>query len=140
MEGKIDRKLITILVVEDHPLLLQFMGLALTILGWNVITSSSGQEAVDKLKHNRPNLIILDMRMPDMDGFELTQILKRDPSYRDIPILAVTGLDSGDIRNFCLHAGCDDLLSKPFSLPELQGRMMRILLAKGLGERETFVE
>src|ERR671913_555024 len=89
---KTDRKIAKVLVVEDHREFLQFLELALTRRGWEVITSASGREALDKLEHTTPSLILLDMWMPGMDGFELAQFLKTSPRYRDIPILAVTGL------------------------------------------------
>ena len=94
MNCKMDRRPAKVLVVEDHPDLLQFLELVLTRRGWDVITSSSGREALDKLKYTSPRLILLDMWMPGMDGFELARFLKRCPHYRDIPILAVTGLSS----------------------------------------------
>src|SRR5438132_1210117 len=88
--NRMDRRPAKVLVVEDHPDLLQFLDLVLTRHGWDVITSSSGREALDKLKYTSPRLILLDMWMPGMDGFELARFLKRCPHYRDIPILAVT--------------------------------------------------
>src|SRR5437870_4314496 len=105
MNCKMDRRPAKVLVVEDHPDLLKFLELVLTRRGWDVITSSSGREALDKLKYTSPRLILLDMWMPGMDGFELARFLKRCPNYRDIPILAVTGLSSFDTRDLCLEAG-----------------------------------
>ena len=122
-----------ILIVDDHEEFLLFLGRALTMLGWRVISSSDARDALDKLRYIRPSLILMDMRMPEIDGFELTRRLKNDSAYRDILILAVTALDTPDNRKLCLEAGCDDFIAKPFRVPELQNRMMRLLSAGGRG-------
>jgi len=124
---KPDAKGPEILVVDDHKEFLYFLGRALTMLGWSPIASASAQDALDKLRYIKPSLILMDMRMPNMDGFEFTKILKNDPAYRDILILAVTGLDTPENRKLCLEAGCDDFIAKPFRVPELHHRMMRLL-------------
>ena len=116
-----------ILVVDDHEEFLQFLGRALTMLGWSVITSSNGPDVLEKLTYIKPSLILMDMRMPGMDGFELTRIVKKDSSCRDILILAVTALNTLENRQLCLEAGCDDVISKPFRLPDLQNHMVRLL-------------
>jgi CheY-like chemotaxis protein len=124
---------VEILIVDDHEEFLLFLGRALTMLGWHVISSSNARDALDKLRYIRPSLILMDMRMPEIDGFELTRRLKNDSAYRDILILAVTGLDTPENRKLCLEAGCDDFIAKPFRVPELQNRMMRLLSAGGRG-------
>ena len=116
-----------ILVVDDHEEFLHFMTQALTDLGWSVISSSNAGDVLNKLCYIRPRLILMDMRMPEMDGFELTRILKNDPAYRDILIFAITALDTPVNRKLCLEAGCDDFISKPFRVPNLHNRMMRLL-------------
>ena len=128
-----DRRPAKVLIVEDHPDLLQFLDLVLTKHGWDVITSSNRQEALNKLKYTSPSLILLDMWMPGMDGFELARFLKRCSHYRDIPILAVTGLAGFDSRELCLEAGCDDYIAKPFTLTDLQDRITRLLSRHGPG-------
>jgi CheY-like chemotaxis protein len=115
-----------VLVVDDHEEIRLFITQALTMLGWSVISSSNARDALDKLSYIRPSLILMDMRMPEMDGFELTRILKNDPAYRDILIFAVTALDTPANRKLCLEAGCDDFISKPFRVPDLHNRMMRL--------------
>jgi CheY-like chemotaxis protein len=116
-----------VLVVDDHEEIRLFITQALTMLGWSVISSSNARDALDKLSYIRPSLILMDMRMPEMDGFELTRILKNDPAYRDILIFAITALDTPANRKLCLEAGCDDFISKPFRVPNLHHRMMRLL-------------
>jgi CheY-like chemotaxis protein len=116
-----------VLVVDDHEDFLYFMTRALTMFGWSVITSSNARDALEKLSYIRPSLILMDIRMRGLDGFEMTRILKNDPAYRDILIVAVTALDTPANRKLCLEAGCDDFISKPFRLPNLHNRMMRLL-------------
>ena len=127
METQLDLKEAEILVVDDHEEFLHAMTRVLAMLGWSVICSSNARDALEKLSYIRPSLILMDMRMPEMDGFELTRILKNDPAYRDILIFAVTGLDTPVNRKLCLEAGCDDFISKPFRVPDLHNRMMRLL-------------
>jgi CheY-like chemotaxis protein len=127
VEKQLELKGAEILVVDDHEEIRNFMTQALTMLGWSVISSSNARDALDKLNYIRPSLILMDMRMPEMDGFELTRILKNDPAYRDILIFAVTALDTPANRKLCLEAGCDDFISKPFRVPNLHHRMMRLL-------------
>jgi CheY-like chemotaxis protein len=127
VEKQPDVKGVEILVIDDHKEFLHFMTQILTELGWSVISSSNARDVLDKLSYIRPSLILMDMRMPEMDGFELTRILKNDPAYRDILIFAVTALDTPANRKLCLEAGCDDFISKPFRVPDLHNRMMRLL-------------
>jgi CheY-like chemotaxis protein len=137
MEKQPDMKGAEVLVVDDHEQFLHFMTQALTMLGWSVISSSNARDALDKLSYIRPSLILMDMRMPEMDGFELTRILKNDPAYRDILILAVTALDTPANRKLCLEAGCDDFISKPFRVPNLHNRMMRLLCKDEIMKRSS---
>jgi DNA-binding response OmpR family regulator len=127
MKNKGDLRPAKVLVVDDHQGLLEFLELALTRRGWEVITSRNGEEALDKLSHTSPSLILLDMWMPGMDGVELAQFLKTNPAYRNIPILCVTGLPSSIGRKLCLDAGCNDYITKPFSLKDLEDHMMGLL-------------
>jgi CheY-like chemotaxis protein len=127
VEKQADLKEAEILVVDDYDEFLNFMTQALLDLGWSVISANNARDALDKLSYIKPKLILMDMRMPDIDGFELTRILKNDPAYRDILIFAITALDMPASRKLCLEAGCDEFISKPFSVPNLHNRMMRLL-------------
>ncbi|HEY3152378.1 MAG TPA: response regulator [Candidatus Binatia bacterium] len=127
VEKQAELKAAEILLVDDHEEFLHFMTQALTDLGWSVISSSNAGDVLNKLCYIRPRLILMDMRMPEMDGFELTRILKNDPAYRDILIFAVTAMDTPTNRKLCLEAGCDEFISKPFRLPNLHNRMRRLL-------------
>ena len=91
------------------------------------MTAVSGEEALEILKRVRPDVILLDICMPEMNGFELARRLKADPDYRDIPILATTGLAEAAERKRCIEAGCCDSLVKPFGIQELQNCSNRLL-------------
>src|SRR5213594_2426940 len=77
-----------ILVVDDQKEFLELLALQLGRIGWEAIFAGSGREALEKVKGVRPTAILLDMRMPGMSGLELARLLKNDPDYRDVPILA----------------------------------------------------
>ncbi len=119
-----------ILIVEDCRDLLDLLGEALTLLGWETILAESGKEALDKLKDQTPNLILLSMPTPVLNGIKLAASLKAHPGYTAIPILAASGNSRGLTRERCIALGCDDFISKPFALAELETRLMNILSAQ----------
>ncbi|HTN71928.1 MAG TPA: response regulator [Methylomirabilota bacterium] len=118
-----------VLVVENHGGLLEFLARALTLSGWDTLTADSGREALIKLAHDSPSVILLDMRMPVMNGFELAGILKAHPVYKNIPILAASGSTSEQTREPCLAAGCDDFIAKPFAISTLEMRLTQLASA-----------
>jgi CheY-like chemotaxis protein len=113
-----------ILIVDDQVEILERLSHLLKGSGWNVITATNGQEALMKVKLGRPDAIVLDMIMPEMDGFEVARTLKSHPSYRAIPIVAATSLYGRGDRERCLAAGCDDYVAKPFTIEQLEQRLM----------------
>ena len=125
------------LVVEDFGDLRMFLGKVLALLGWDAILADSGREALNKLAYDSPNVILLDMRMPEMNGFELAGILKRHPIFRNIPILAVSGYAGRLARQRCLAAGCDDFISKPFEISALGTRLTYLVSAAKQKIREA---
>lgn len=116
-----------ILLVDDHRENLELIGRDLESLGWEVIIANNGREALEKVKANRPLAIVLDMVMPEMDGFEVVKSLKKDPSYRDIPVLAATALTRPGDRDRCLAAGCNDYVAKPFTSEVLRDHLASLL-------------
>lgn len=121
-----------ILVVEDHGVLLELLGKGLTLRGWDTTLAGSGAEALKKLEEHLPNVILTDMRMPAMNGIELVQILKAHPVYGKIPILAVSGASSRQRRQQYLTAGCDDFISKPFTISAVDQALVALVSAKRL--------
>ncbi len=116
-----------ILIVEDSCDLRAMLGTVLTARDWKPIFAESGREALAKLERETPRIILMDMRMPDMNGFELATILKNHRIYRSIPILAATAFPSHIARQRCLAAGCDDFISKPFSFAALQRSLINLV-------------
>lgn len=116
-----------ILIVEDSYDLRELLGTALTARGWNPIFAESGRKALDKLERETPEIILMDMRMPDMNGFDLAAILKNHRVYRSIPILGATAFPDHIARQRCLAAGCDDFISKPFSFAALQASLINLV-------------
>jgi len=121
-----------ILIVEDRGDLLDLLGEALALLGWETILAESGREALDKLERETPSVILMDIRTPVMNGIKLAASLKAHPAYKNIPILAASGHSGGLTRERCLALGYDDFISKPLALPELEMRLTNILSVERL--------
>ena len=119
-----------ILIVEDCTDVLDLLGEALTLLGWETILAESDQEALEKLKNETPNVILMNMRTPVKKGIKLAASLKAHPVYKHIPILATSGHCRGLSRERCLTLGFDDFIAKPLAFPELEMRLTNILSAE----------
>ncbi len=112
-----------VLVVEDHPDMRGLLIWQLERLGFSAIAAEGGQEGVEKAVQERPHLILMDIMMPGMDGWEATRTLRSKPEMQDIPILAATALfRESDLRS-CIEAGCNDYIVKPFTFQELQKKI-----------------
>jgi CheY-like chemotaxis protein len=116
-----------ILIVEDSCALREMLGTVLAARGWNPILAESGRNALYKLTYEIPRIILTDMQMPDMNGFELVATLKKHQVYRSIPILGTTAFPDHAARQRCLAAGCDDFISKPFSFAALQTSLTNLV-------------
>jgi CheY-like chemotaxis protein len=103
-----------VLVVEDNRALLELIGKFLMASGWEVSLARGAPECWERLKQFHPRVILLDMLLSEGSGFEIAQSLKKMRSYREIPILAMTGLYARHEVKKCLLAGCNDVLLKPF--------------------------
>jgi CheY-like chemotaxis protein len=109
-----------VLLIDDNPDLLHVVSRQLEAGDWEVVAASSAREALEKLKQAMPRVILLDMYMPGIDGFQLARFLKNDPDHHHIPIVAITASGLPSERERCMRAGCDDWLPKPFHLQELK--------------------
>ncbi len=117
--------------VEDHPALMEILSLQLETLGFSVISANNGMEGVEKAITNKPDLILMDIMMPGMDGREATRRIRSNPETKDIPILAATVLfNESDLRS-CIEAGCNDYIVKPFSHQELREKIMDFIPSVG---------
>jgi len=121
-----------ILVVDDHPDNVEIINARLTSRGFTIDTASNGQEALDRVRENPPQLILLDVMMPLMDGYEVSRRIKGDESLPYIPIILVTARDSTQDKVEGLDAGADDYITKPINFPELEARVRSMLRIKRL--------
>jgi DNA-binding response OmpR family regulator len=120
----------TILVVDDDPKHLRLMDALLQPRGYTVMTSSDGAAALDQVHRASPDLILLDVMMPQVDGFEVCKLLKDHPETRLIPVVMMTALDRMEDRIKGLDAGADDFLTKPVHRDELLARVRTSLRLK----------
>ncbi|MHB8190238.1 MAG: response regulator transcription factor [Ferrimicrobium sp.] len=114
-----------ILVVDDELPITELLQMALSFEGYGVMVATSGREALENVRTNRPDLIVLDVMMPDLDGFQVLKRLREERN--DIPIVFLTARDAIEDRVEGLRLGSDDYLTKPFSLAELTARIEAVL-------------
>jgi CheY-like chemotaxis protein len=112
-----------ILVVEDNADMRKLLTLELELMGFDPIAASGGKEGIAKAISEKPDLVLLDILMPDMDGRDTARTLRANPETKDIPIVAETALSSQRDLNTCLRAGCNDYLVKPFSYNDLENKL-----------------
>ena len=121
-----------ILVVDDHPDNVEIINARLSSRGFTIETASNGEEALARVQANPPHLILLDVMMPLMDGYEVSRRIKNDDTLPYIPIILVTARDSTQDKVEGLDAGADDYLTKPVNFPELEARVRSMLRIKRL--------
>ena len=109
----------TILVVEDNPVNLKLFNDLLTAKGYGVSTIGRGDLALEKAREILPDLIILDMQLPGMDGYMVTRWLKTDPDVKHIPVIAVTAYALMYDKEKSMKAGCDEYVSKPIDILQI---------------------
>ena len=116
-----------ILLVEDDSTNRDMISRYLTLLGYRIVVAPDGMQAVTLAQTERPDLILMDMRLPVMDGWEATRRIKAAPATCTIPVIALTAYAMDDERQLCLKAGCDDYETKPLEFPRLQEKIRSIL-------------
>jgi len=121
-----------ILVVDDVAVNVQLLTTYLISVGYDVFTARDGQEALDKVSETQPDLILLDVMMPKLNGFEVCERLKSDPTTKIIPVIMVTALNEIEDKIKATEAGADDFVSKPFNKLELLTRVKSLLRIKQL--------
>ncbi|MEX2287591.1 MAG: response regulator [Planctomycetaceae bacterium] len=129
-----------ILIADDNQQNCELLEVYLTGEKYQIAVAADGQETLQKVAEFEPDLILLDIMMPKLSGYEVCQQLKRQKETRDIPILMVTALnEQGDIAK-AVRAGCDDFLSKPVNRLELQTRVRSLLRVRHLtNERDRLL-
>ena len=119
----------TILIVDDNASAIAALEALLLPLGHRVLVARSGEEALEAARTHRPDMMLLDVMMPGMNGFEVCQHIRAHPGTRDLPVVMITALQDRDSRIAGLKAGADDFLSKPVDRMELRTRVTATLRA-----------
>lgn len=121
-----------ILAVDDESELTELIRFHLVRAGYDVATSANGWEAIASVKKRRPDIILLDLMLPDLDGFGVCEILRRDPLTATIPIIIISAWASNDSRNLGLELGALDYITKPFSPQDLVQRVNQLMQARAV--------
>ena len=124
-----------ILVVDDNPTNMKLVSYILSARGYEVRTAADAQQALAMVETFQPRLILMDLQLPGMDGFEATRRLKGDPRTRDIVVVALTAYAMKGDEEKARAAGCDGYISKPIDTRGLPGRVAEYLERQGGGER-----
>jgi two-component system, cell cycle response regulator DivK len=112
-----------VLIVENHADMRAILVTILELMGFTAITSKNGNEGVEKALAEKPDLILMDIMMPEISGWEATQMLRARPETKDVPILAATVLFGPSDLQRCIDAGCNDYIVKPFTVKELRRKI-----------------
>ena len=116
-----------ILLVEDNEMNRDMLSRRLERRGYEVVTAIDGQEGVTMARSEAPDLILMDMSLPVLDGWEATRQLKLDPQTQSLPVIALTAHAMSGDREKALEAGCDDYDTKPIELPRLLSKIEALL-------------
>jgi putative two-component system response regulator len=119
-----------ILVVDDESANVEVFSRLMTRLGYEVLTASNGEMALELVARDRPDLVLLDVNMPGIDGFEVCRRLKEAPGTRLIPVVLITALTASEDRIRGIEAGADDFLAKPPVVAELEARVRSLVRLK----------
>ncbi len=116
-----------ILLVEDHEEIWDFLSRRLKRRGYEVVVATDGQQGVDKARTERPDVVLLDMNLPVMDGWTAAGEIRKNPSTAKIPIIALTAHAMSGDRDKALAAGCDDYHAKPVDFSRLLGQIEALI-------------
>jgi two-component system, cell cycle response regulator DivK len=122
-----------ILIVDDNPDSHVIYGTVMKHFGYQVLVAEDGQEAIQKAKREGPDLIVMDLSMPGLDGLRATEVLKDDPATKDIPILVLTASASKEDRIRLDEIGCEAFLSKPAEPKTVAQEVQRLLGKRSAG-------
>src|SRR5207249_8028358 len=126
-----------ILVVGDVPVNVKLLADLLAVKGYAVVTAAGGAEALTKIDKEQPALVLLDVMMPGMSGYDVCRKIRQNPATSMLPVIMVTALDPTQERVKGIEAGADDFLTKPINQPELLARVRSLLRVKALHDELT---
>jgi len=124
-----------VLVVDDTERNVKLLADLLTFKGYAVVTASGGKEALERIAAEQPDLVLLDVMMPDMNGYDVCRKIREAPATATLPVVMVTALDPANERVKGIEAGADDFLSKPINQAELLARVRSLLRVKSLHDQ-----
>ncbi|MFO1243037.1 MAG: response regulator [Rickettsiales bacterium] len=122
-----------ILIVEDNDLNLKLFRDLLNANGYDTVETKEGYEAINLTRSLRPDLILMDIQLPEISGLEVTKRIKADPDISNIPIIAVTAFAMKDDEEKIMRAGCQAYISKPISITEFLSALKKFLHAEAIG-------
>ena len=125
--GKLAEKIPTVLLVDDEPAWLELISMALEKESYKVITADSGENALMKMHKKTPDLILSDVRMPFMNGFDLFEKVRNDPKLKSVPYVFMSSLDDYDAKRVAKELGVDDYVAKPFDTEEVKSIVLNLL-------------
>ena len=129
----------SVLVVDDNHANLEMIGEFLKQLNYEVRVATNGEAALESVKMQHPNIILMDIHMPKLDGYETCKLLKADPATKNIPVVFISAMSDMYNKKLGFEAGAVDYIIKPLSLEELQARVaVHLELAHRMKELETF--
>ena len=116
-----------VLIVEDHADMRELLTWQIELMGFTPIPAKHGREGIEKAITEKPDLVLMDIMMPGMDGWQAARELRTHPETKGIPILAATALFRDSDLKTCLEAGCNGYIVKPFTFQELQGKLREFI-------------
>ncbi|HCV42259.1 MAG TPA: response regulator [Bacteroidetes bacterium] len=116
-----------ILVVDDSATVRKFVALSLSMQGFQVMTACDGMDALEKLPTGKVDLVITDLNMPNMDGYEFIRTLRESSQYSELPVIILSSLSDKESRDLGLKAGAHSYLVKPFSIEKVQYEVAKYL-------------
>jgi CheY-like chemotaxis protein len=127
-----DNNNLLVLIVEDHADTREMLRILLNMIGCRVIEAEDGEQAMSVAENGHPDLILLDVKMPLLDGLTVTRLIRSHPILNEVPILLITGMDTPQLHREALIAGCNDCLSKPLDFERLQELIKLLARSKAL--------
>ena len=116
-----------VLIIEDHADMRELLSWQIELMGFRTILAKHGKEGIEKAIAEKPALILMDIMMPGMDGWEAARAVRAAPETKDIPILAATAMFRDSDLKTCMEAGCNSYIVEPFTFLELKSKIRELL-------------